>query len=316
MLVGLTPFMEQQALWEQIANPLDEDGDITTTNDVRQPMGPTPQRIQYGPWASEIPTLRCPSDPGVGLPALGRTNYGACMGDSMYKVRDGPLHIRNASAGVPYPERLTEARHSRASSRGFFVSHAEMRFRDTLDGLSNTIAAGEMATDLGDKDIRTSFTRGAFSTNNSESGLRDNPSFCADAGFIDPERPRFWVPNALILNATQHRGYRWADYLPTFGMVLTVLPPNREVCSMGSATRSNLVNVSSRHQGGAHVLMGDGAVIFMTDSIEAGDARNPQVWRNGTAANKNQAGAQSPFGLWGALGTRASKETIEEQLNQ
>ena len=25
---------------------------------------------------------------------------------------------------------------------------------------------------------------------------------------------------------------------------------------------------------------------------------------------------QSPYGLWGALGTRASKETIEEQLNQ
>ncbi len=315
MLVGLTPFMEQQALWEQISNPLDEDGDISTTNDVRQPMGPTPQRIQYGPWASEIPTLRCPSDPGVGLPALGRTNYAACMGDSMFKVRDGPLWIRNPSP-VPYAERLAEARHSRASSRGFFVSHAEMKFRDVLDGLSNTIAAGELATDLGDKDIRTSGLNPG--TNNSETALRDNPSWCADQSpsLIDPARPLFWAPGTAVLNPTQGRGYRWADYLPTFGMVLTVLPPNREFCSMGSATRSNLVGVSSRHQGGAHVLMGDGAVIFITDSIEAGNSRNPQVWRNGTAANKNQAGAQSPFGLWGALGTRASRETIEEQLNQ
>ncbi|MGB0761366.1 MAG: hypothetical protein ACPGPS_17610, partial [Rubripirellula sp.] len=30
----------------------------------------------------------------------------------------------------------------------------------------------------------------------------------------------------------------------------------------------------------------------------------------------NPPGSESPYGLWGALGTRASKETIEEQLNQ
>ena len=34
---------------------------------------------------------------------------------------------------------------------------------------------------------------------------------------------------------------------------------------------------SSRHQGGAHVLMGDGAVIFMTDSVEAGDQDAPVI---------------------------------------
>ncbi len=205
MLVGLTPFMEQQALWEQIANPLDEDGDITTTNDVRQPMGPTPQRIQYGPWASEIPTLRCPSDPGVGLPALGRTNYAACMGDSMWKVRDGPLYVRAAATRVPYYERTAEATHSRGASRGMFVSHAEMKFRDVLDGLANTIAAGEIATDLGDKDIRTSFTSGSFSTNNNEAVLRDNPLVASPtkARQSSIPRPQFWAPGATML--TQRR---------------------------------------------------------------------------------------------------------------
>ena len=67
---------------------------------------------------------------------------------------------------------------------------------------------------------------------------------------------------------------------------------------------------SSRHQGGAHVLMGDGAVVFMTDSVEAGNQRAEPIHLN------NLPGSKSPFGLWGALGSRAGKEVIEEQLNQ
>ena len=68
---------------------------------------------------------------------------------------------------------------------------------------------------------------------------------------------------------------------------------------------------SSRHQGGAHVLMADGAVVFITDSIDAGDSRAQSVYFWGA-----QVGSESPYGLWGALGTKASKEVIEEQLNQ
>ena len=68
-------------------------------------------------------------------------------------------------------------------------------------------------------------------------------------------------------------------------------------------------------------MMGDGAVIFITDSIEAGDASAPPVERGnssmpGWLGPGTEPGAQSPYGLWGALGTRAVKETIEEQLNQ
>ena len=70
---------------------------------------------------------------------------------------------------------------------------------------------------------------------------------------------------------------------------------------------------ASRHQGGAHVLMADGAVIFITDSIEAGNQNRTPPGCTGGAAD---AGMESPYGLWGALGTAASKETIQEQLNQ
>uniref|UniRef100_UPI003563BA8C DUF1559 family PulG-like putative transporter n=1 Tax=Novipirellula sp. TaxID=2795430 RepID=UPI003563BA8C len=70
---------------------------------------------------------------------------------------------------------------------------------------------------------------------------------------------------------------------------------------------------SSRHQGGCHILMGDGAVKFITDSIEAGSSRNTggggAMVRLGGTGNA-APGQQSPYGLWGSLGTRASKEVI------
>ena len=66
-------------------------------------------------------------------------------------------------------------------------------------------------------------------------------------------------------------------------------------------------------------MMADGAVIFITDSVEAGDSRHTQVWLNGDRAVNNNLnplpgaapGSESPYGLWGALGTRDSAEVVE-----
>ena len=63
------------------------------------------------------------------------------------------------------------------------------------------------------------------------------------------------------------------------------------------------------------MLMSDGAVNFHHRFDRSGNPVAPQV-RSPGPPNFLQPGSASPFGLWGALGTRASKETIEEQLNQ
>ena len=308
VLVGMTPFIEQQGIWDVISNP------YNVGSNSFPPMGPTPQNNNYEPWTTEIPTFRCPSDPGVGLPALGRTNYVACHGDSCWRGRDGSIRVRTGGPNVlPYPEESGFAQRARAKNRGFFRSHDAARFRDILDGLSNTVAMGEIATDLGDRDVRT-LGSGQNGAGSLENPIRDNPSYCEDQGWKDRERPLFWLAGgAGFTNATQGRGYRWADYLPTYGQCYTILPPNREHCA-NSNTSSGTAPISSRHQGGAHILMGDGAVIFMTDSVEAGNSRQRMVTHNGTGASA--PGSQSPYGLWGSLGTRASRETVEEQLNQ
>jgi prepilin-type processing-associated H-X9-DG protein len=327
-LVGMTPFLEQQAIWEQITNPnninaLDPTTLLVAPN-VWPPMGPAPDRAEYQPWTFEIPTLRCPSDPGVGLPALGRTNYAVCMGDSMWwSVRGYRVTSTNGSRVSPPPWKMVAsdagwARHSRAADRGVFVPHKEAKFRDILDGLSNTIAMGEIATDLGDRDTRTSSTTNA--SQNPPASVRDNPKWCFDQGQVDPQRPRFWAPGIPIDGVAARRGYRWADFRPYASGFHTILPPNAEICSGNNSGQTGVWAASSRHQGGAHILMADGAVVFMTDSIEAGDSRNPMVWRDATNVGpvppSNVEGSPSPYGLWGALGTKASKEVIEEQLNQ
>ncbi|SMP44341.1 prepilin-type N-terminal cleavage/methylation domain-containing protein/prepilin-type processing-associated H-X9-DG domain-containing protein [Neorhodopirellula lusitana] len=323
-LVGITPFIEQQALWEQLSNPMLGRTDGSTTNNpggtIPWPaLGPTPAQVQYIPWATELPGYRCPSDPGTGLPSLGRTNYAACLGDSIVQSASGFIDVRG-ERGTAYETNEYYSTRTRASARGTFVSLKSMRFRDILDGLANTIAAGEIATDLGDKDKRTSFPQAA-GTVLSESVIRDNPSVCQDdpTPLVDPARPQFWHSDTPIDSSIRARGFRWADAMPAFSSCFTILPPNRESCTYApdsnnrAAWTSGTYGVTSRHQGGAHVLMGDGAVKFVTDSIEAGDSRAGMVYYDKTSGPQSP-GSQSPYGLWGSLGTRASREVISEEF--
>ena len=240
-LVPLTPFVEQQALWEQISNPLDADGDPATNDDVFQKMGPVPSRTladeaanSYSPWMTEIPTFRCASDPGFGLPASGRTNYAACMGDSSQNQHLGP----NNERGETNP---TRAKNASAGCRGVFVSHKVTKFRDIRDGLSNTIAVGEIATDLGDRDIRTHaarvFTTGApTATPEGTMKLFRDGSVQQCEKWIDPQRPQFWqqagggVQLQPANSAEDMRGFKWACGAPFYTGMSTMSPPNTEIC--------------------------------------------------------------------------------------
>jgi prepilin-type N-terminal cleavage/methylation domain-containing protein/prepilin-type processing-associated H-X9-DG protein len=316
ILVGLTPFIEQQGLWEQINNSstqaMTPGFSIPTTSGRWPEMGPEPWQDEYVPWMTEAPTFRCPSDPGIGLPSYGRTNYAACLGDSIDMMDSGPIVIDEANQRVTNDATITAR--ARAACRGAFVARQDMRFRDILDGLSNTMVAGEIATDLGDRDIRT-----APAVNNGVAKVRGESDHCQSNGLISPERPQFWSDGSdgtapTLGGAEEGRGFRWADAGSVYSGVNNILPPNRELCLGDAPDGSGTVPISSRHQGGAHILMGDGAVVFMTDSVEAGYAPEENVWINGTGQSAPKS--VSPYGLWGALSTRASGEVIEEALNQ
>jgi len=305
VLVGMLPFVEQQALWEQISNPLDNDGAGPMV--AFAAFGPWPNRTlaehaaaPYNPWMSNISTFRCPSDPGVGLPSHGRTNYAACLGDSGTLSHIGYISDQGAVQNAAWPAIAA------STLRGAFKPRLKSSFRDILDGLSNTICMGEIMTDLGDNDKRTR----AVDSPSPDLWLANQALTCRP--FIDPLRPLFWI-NATTTPFTgdseQRRGSKWAMARPFYTGFLTVLGPNTEACVQSTQEGEGNTSASSRHQGGVHVLMADGAVRFVTDSIDSGNSNSAQV-RNAPAFVA--PGSISPFGLWGALGTRAAKETIPE----
>jgi len=334
-LVGLTPFFEQQALWEQISNPNSINlatpgvprliawpamGPTITDIDNTSGTGINTRNTAYAPWMTEISTLRCPSDSGVGLPAMGRTNYAACIGDATDYMADGGFCPRQQPArfgGGAGAACFSDNREVKilASARGLFATRISTAFRDVLDGTSNTIAAGEIATDLGDRDKRT-IPRGSIGF----AAALNNPLFCRTD--VDPSRPQFWNPNpplATLGASNQGRGFRWASGAATYSSFNTILPPNTELCVTFVDTGQGMLSASSRHQGGVHVLMTDGAVRFVTDSIEAGNSANGTVGHapGGPVIplpGNRAPGSASPYGLWGSLGTKANREVISSEF--
>ncbi len=274
-------------------------------------MGPNPEmtlahhaNFRYEPWMTNIPGLRCPSDPGNGLPSQGRTNYAYCYGDSPHQSHEG---ARNANG----TDRASEA--VRAAQRGMFVIRKATKFRDVLDGLSNTIAGGEIMSDLGDNDKRTAIGYEATNIDGRRLTDRAPSNLCA---IIDPERPQFWGDGAKVISsAERRRGYKWAWAAPASSGMTTIWPPNERICVGSNNVRSAAIAPpSSRHQGDVHVLMGDGAVKFITDSIEAGNQQSTRVALQSSVGTAQPPGSQSPYGLWGALGTRAAKEVIGQEF--
>jgi prepilin-type N-terminal cleavage/methylation domain-containing protein/prepilin-type processing-associated H-X9-DG protein len=321
-LVGILPFIEQQPLWEQISNPLNTDIDGFTPPADTAPgpfsaFGPTPENDSYPPYRTELKTFRCPSDPGKGLPAYARTNYAASFGDSLF-----PTLVHGPMSNNLNPNNQNRAVNQRAGDRGFFTIRQQLTLGSILDGTANTIAGGEIATDLGDNDKRTAPAFNAGQSLTVTMAVHRTPNTCSKVlNYLDPLRPQFWCPVGgtctppLLLGAAVGRGYRWADKAPVFTLCSTILPPNSEVCMGGTGQDTDgVVSMSSRHPGGVHILMGDGAVRFVTDSIEAGNSAAGPVGEipaiGGPYPLGQAPGSKSPYGLWGALGTRANSEVI------
>jgi prepilin-type processing-associated H-X9-DG protein len=65
----------------------------------------------------------------------------------------------------------------------------------------------------------------------------------------------------------------------------------------------------SRHVGGVTTLFADGAVMFISNNVDYGD-----LTKSLSTSNTSPNWPQSPYGVWGALGTRAGSESV--RLNQ
>ncbi|MFG0261163.1 MAG: DUF1559 domain-containing protein, partial [Novipirellula sp. JB048] len=267
--IALLPYVEQQALYDQITS-------TTTINGVTYP--PYDQYTissGYTPWYTQIPGLICPSDPRSSTKQssdLGRNSYCFSLGD-----------------WTPY--------YSDTSTRSPFARRKAFNFSAIIDGLSNTLAMGERGIGTGSSTTPGGKIKGGYVISHASVGsspTTNNPIAClATVG-----------SHGLYQSTLQTRGTggnSWSYGFTGWTAINTILPPNGPSCgyTTDSAHRM-LATPSSYHPGGITALLCDGSVSFITDAIDTGDLSSPSVSQG-----------PSPYGVWGALGSKDGSETIE-----
>ena len=267
--VPLLPFLDQTALWNTISRP-----SVNGTNNFPA-MGPRPWRGNYPPWNSQTASLLCPSD---GADVVGRadTNYVVCQGDNgRGNDRQNP---RNGNI------------------RGMFSRNIWRDISDMRDGSVNTVLLSECGRFGGAEDFQSLTVRGQGA-----GALNDPKTGCLEAA-SDPDNPGFYLP-AVTEPVSNNRGpiRRGNQYCHGIASITgfnTILPPNSPSCMQNDGDFGNaVVSAGSYHSGGVQVTLGDGSVRFIAETIDAGNLNAGPV-RTG----------QSPYGVWGALGSRYGGE--------
>ncbi|WP_437201130.1 DUF1559 family PulG-like putative transporter [Planctomicrobium sp. SH664] len=226
-----------------------------------------------GPWLTNLPLFNCPSDPsrvdpGTATRTRGSRSYVFCAGDDQ-----GP----NLNA-APYVS---------VESRGMFGPNRYYKIAECTDGTSNTLAISERV-----KPELTNEMGMAITINSSV------PSACS-------ARLTGQVYSGATFTGDTSPGYRWGDALSYFNAFNTVLPPNSATCiidgtNSSAHSREGFFPPTSRHTGGVQALLLDGSVRFISENIHAGNLS--------VTAPANTSSDASPYGVWGALGTKASGE--------
>jgi prepilin-type processing-associated H-X9-DG protein len=114
-------------------------------------------------------------------------------------------------------------------------------------------------------------------------------------GCLDEREGKGYKPPDGNIKQNDHFGTRWADGRGPSSFS-TILPPNSPSCSGAGVDYDArmMVAASSYHSGGVNVSLGDGSVRFISETINYGTI---------DAATTPVASGESPFGVWGALGS-------------
>jgi prepilin-type N-terminal cleavage/methylation domain-containing protein len=234
-------------------------------------QGGYPGKAEFPHPASGLSVLLCPSSSippsytrnGMGGPSR---SYHFSLGD-WCGVFPGVSPVLGAPASGGFPR------------SAFSPNSGETRrWRDVTDGTSNTILMAEKALFVNSDEILGNVSKYDATT------PRQCVTFFPDGTYRGTANPigngRLWAT-----------GWNLSVYTVT-----TAMAPNSPSCKYFS-------NVTSRHHGGAHVLMGDGAVRFVSENIDCGDQG---------ASPPTSLNMPSPFGVWGSLGSASGEEFAGE----
>jgi prepilin-type N-terminal cleavage/methylation domain-containing protein/prepilin-type processing-associated H-X9-DG protein len=220
----------------------------------------------YPPWQNQIPGYLCPSESSsFKFANMGNQNYRLCLGDSPIGTEYGTL------------------------IRGIFGQISNTKIGDVTDGTSNTIMMSERCNKKNQDQL---FTLGAVAQ-----ASISPPSTCAALGG-GPYLPT----GTAVIRPTDVPAF-WPDGSPHCSGFTTTLPPNSPSCSNSTNyVDDSIISATSYHVGGVHVLMADGSVRFVSNTINSGNLA--------TASPTASSPGPSPYGIWGALGTKSGNETV------
>jgi prepilin-type N-terminal cleavage/methylation domain-containing protein len=204
---------------------------------------------------SQLSVLWCPSDPSS------NNQDGNRGGSTSYCLSGGPMSTWSAGH----------------RSNGMFTLRKARRFRDVTDGMSNTIMASEVKignnTDRRDDTWRV-HTAGALTSVNTGHSRRFDTSPTNLSRILSYHAGC----KAQLATGARHSqndlaGRFWASGRAHWGPWFnTLMPPNKGPhCDQdASVTTMDLKTASSHHPGGVHVLMVDGTVHFINETIDHG----------------------------------------------
>ena len=256
VLAQLNPYLEQTAIYNRM--------------DLTQPMYVPPSYAispsnQFAV-VQVVPTFLCPSDKAqpvssaYGVTNMGPTNYAACLGSG------------TTNGGAPYGMAW--------GADGAFQAKVGMRIADIIDGTSSTAAISEST--LGD------------GPENASGAAPGNPDTTyLYTGFGTPANPATCSAGSGQWNYTNLRGFMWASgelRCATYNHYLTPNSSSYDCITNDTAPGPGIFTAvgfraaRSRHAVGVNLLLCDGSVRFVSNSI--------------------------PARTWWALGTRAGGEAV------
>ena len=240
-LAQLNPYLEQTAIYNRM--------------DLKQPiyMPPTYAVTALNQFAVQqiVKIFLCPSDKQMpvsvayGEPIIGPTNYAACLGSG------------TTNGAGPFGSPL--------NADGMFQGVRPFRFADVTDGLSNTACMSESILGEGPENV-TGAAPGGPDKVYGYLGYTGTPISDSTCG-----SPIAW-------NGNNRRGFMWASgeiRCATYNHYYTPNSTKYDCINNDPAagyTASGFRGARSRHTGGVNLLLGDGSVRFVRDSV------SPVTW--------------------------------------
>jgi prepilin-type processing-associated H-X9-DG protein len=224
-------------------------------------------------WRIDLKVNICPSapEPTVRSESPSLMNYKGCVGDDYHQNQFRQNQNRD--------------------NRGIFQIERWIGMESITDGTSNTVMLGEAV--------------GGGEPNDVMGGVALDMTDWAPLGCmnrIDTTNRKKLTGN--VRATFRSTGGRAWDGRPYFVGMATLIAPNGPTCHWGSVDgNEHMGTLNSYHPGGGQVAMGDGHVQFINQTINTGNLATPD-W-----PPDNRSGP-SPYGVWGALGSRNGSEAV------